>query len=688
MPHEAASARVLSLVFTDLVGSTDLKARRGDDAAGALIARHREHVTKLAREAGGRIVDFAGDGCFLAFEAPSTAALFALRLQQLHSAEPELPHVRIGIHLGEVSERDGRVEGLAVDLAARIQSLARPGQVLVSAAAAASARQRLGSEVAGRAVQWKSHGPYVLKGASEPLEVVEVGLAGVGPFAPPLAGEKARPVSRALPRRALAGLGLALALCAAVAAYLLFAGGGRLAPIRSIAVLPLENLSGDPAQDYFADGMTEALIGELAKLGALDVISRTSVMQYKGAHRPLREIANELGVDGIIEGSVLRDGEEVRITAQLIDARSDHHLWSESYQRELRTVLAIQSEVARAVARQIELSLTPGESARLAPPAAVDPRAQDAYFRGRQLWSSFTPEGVRQSIGHFEEAIRIAPDYALPHAAESSAWFLLGQPLGAVPPREALPKAKAAALRALALDEDLGEAHSALAQALFFFEWNFEAAEREFRGASELSPSESFADIGYAFLLLALERRAEAYSHMDEAIRLSPMDPVARAAQIDFFSTAGRFDDAHATIDRLLELDPASPWPLEREMRLLEYEGRLEAALATGRKIAEFHPDQAAEMAALEEAWRKDGAPGYWRFWQQEWTRRGAFLRAAEAYTAAGAIDDAFGALERAYAQREGPLIFLAVVPSFAPLHADPRFAELVRRMRLPRPAR
>ncbi len=683
---ETGGGRLLSLVFTDLADSTALKTERGDEAGAALIARHRAHVTRLAREGGGHIVDFAGDGCFLSFETPSAAALFALQLQQLHAAEPELPQVRVGVHLGEVTERKGRVEGLAVDLASRIQSLARPGQVLLSAAAAGSARQRTERSVAGRAVSWKSHGAYALKGAAEPLEVVEVGLEGIAPFAPPRAGEKARRAARALPRRVLALLGLALVVAAGV--FFLLAREGPLAPIRAIAVLPLENLSGDPAQDFFADGMTEALIGELAKLGALEVISRTSVMQYKGAHRPLREIAGELGVDGIIEGSVLRDGEQVRITAQLIDARSDHHLWSESYQRELRTVLAIQSEVARAVARQIELSLTPGEVARLVPPTPVDPRAQDAYFRGRQLWSTVTPDGVKQSLGHFGEAIRIAPDYALPHAAESSAWFLLGQPLEAVPHRKALPKAKAAALRALALDEDLADAHVALAQALFFFEWDFETAEREFRRASELSPSDSSAHLGYAFLLLAVGRRAEAYAHIDEAIRLSPMDPIPRAAQADFFSTAGRFDDAHAAIDRILELDPASPWPLERQMRLFEYEGRLEDALAIGRKIGAFHPDQAAAMSAVEESWRKDGAPGYWRFWQQEWTRRQAFFRAAEAFAATGAVDASFAALERAYAQREGPLIFLAVIPSFAPLHADPRFAELAERMNLPVPAR
>src|SRR5262245_57800373 len=160
MPQERATARVLGLVFTDLVDSTALKATRGDDAAGALIARHREQVARLASENGGRIVDVAGDGCFLVFEAPSAAARFAVRLQQLHASEPELPRVRVGIHVGEVSERDGRVEGLAVDLAARIQSLARPAQILLSAAAATSARQRLDREVAGRAVEWKGHGAY------------------------------------------------------------------------------------------------------------------------------------------------------------------------------------------------------------------------------------------------------------------------------------------------------------------------------------------------------------------------------------------------------------------------------------------------------------------------------------------------------------------------------------------------
>src|SRR5262245_42657950 len=247
MPHVGVTARVLSLVFTDLAGSTALKAERGDQAGFALIARHREHLVRLAGEIGGRIVSFAGDGCFLVFEAPSAAAFFALRLQQQHGAAPELPALRVGIHLGEVSEREGSVEGLAVDLASRIGSLARPGQILLSAAAAAAARPRLDREVGGQALQWKSHGAYSLKGASEPLEVVEVGLEGLAPFAPPLAGDKARPVSRAPSRRRLLLLGVGLA--AAAAASLLFRGTRPLAPIRSIAVLPLENISGHLARD-------------------------------------------------------------------------------------------------------------------------------------------------------------------------------------------------------------------------------------------------------------------------------------------------------------------------------------------------------------------------------------------------------------------------------------------------------
>jgi TolB-like protein len=394
--------------------------------------------------------------------------------------------VRVGIHVGEVTEHaeassgggTPRVEGLAVDLAARIAGLARPGQVLLSAAVAASAQQRMRHAVGGRAIRFESHGLHALKGSTTPLEIFEVGLEGIAEFSAPQAGEKARPVAppRRIPLAAMGAVGLLL--CVAALGYFAFRSRStpELAPIRAIAVLPLENLSGDPEHEYFADGMTDAMIGELAKISALKVISRTSVMQYKGAHRPLPEIARELGVDAIIEGTVLRAGEHVRITAQLIDARDDHHLWAQSYERELSAVLQIQSEVARAVAGRIEAALAPREAARLAAPKPVDARAQDAYLKGVHRLGLRNPVAAKQAIIDFEEAIRIAPDYAPAHAALSQANFFLGFPATAVMDRAAMERARASALRAVELDSDLAAAHAALAQVFYSLDWNWAEA--------------------------------------------------------------------------------------------------------------------------------------------------------------------------------------------------------------------
>jgi len=691
VPEEGSSSRVLHLVFTDLVESTALKTARGDQRAGEILARERALLVRVADECAGRIVDFAGDGCFLTFETASAAVLFALTLQERHAREPDLPRVRIGIHVGEVTEHAARpsgdphphVEGLAVDLASRIQSLAQAGQVLVSSAVAASARPRLANEAAGRAIRWQSHGQYELKGASDPLELFEVGLVGIAPFAAPREGEKGRPL--VVPRRSarLVVLGaLGLVAVAVAAGYLTRSTSRGLPPIRAIAVLPLENLSPDPEQDYFADGMTEMLIGELAKVGALRVISRTSVMQYKGAHRPLREIAGELGVDAIVEGTVLREGEQVRIAAQLIDARDDHNLWAQSYDRDLRAVLQIQSEVARAVAARVAIALSPRETALLAPPAPVDPRAQDSYLRGLQQWSRFSPESIRRSIAFFEDALRIEPKYALAHAAVGHSYFFLCQPLHAMPHLEAMPKAKAAALRALELDDRLGEAHGVLAAVHFFFDWDWQAAEQEFRSAIELSPQNPQGRIAYAFYLVAMGRRDEGLQQADLAVVVSPIDPTARVGRADLLNLAGLPERALLEIDRIREIAPGLKRAFLAEGRADAQLGRYDAAVRAAR--SELGPDRADASAELERSWKQDGVQGYWRFWQSEYARRGEFFQAAAAYAATGEKDRAFEALEKAYQSKDGSLVLLQASPGLKPLRHDPRFGDLTRRLGLP----
>jgi len=691
MSEDGATPRVLHLVFTDVVESAALKQTRGDQAAAELLDRERAELVRLAAECNGRIVDFAGDGCFLTFETGSAAVLMGLRLQQLHASQPDLPRVRVGIHVGEVSERaqpagerTPRVEGLAVDLAARIQGLARPGQVLVSAAVATSVRQRLSHEVEGRTVRWQSHGRYRLKGSSEPVDVFEVGLEGIAPFAAPHAGDKARRVS---PRGPALALGVTALVAATVLGYLALRmrTSPALAPIRAIAVLPLENLSGDPEQEYFADGMTDAMIGELAKISALKVISRTSVMQYKGAHRPLREIARELGVEGVIEGTVLRAGEQVRITAQLIDARSDHHLWAESYERDLAAVLQIQSEVARAVAGRIEIALSPHEAARLAPPKPVNPRAQDAYLRGRQSQGRLTLDGTRSAIDFYEEAIRIDPEHAPAHAGLSLSTFLLTWLFQGVSMHEAVPKARSEALRALALDDRLEIAHRALGQVLFRFDWDWAAAEREFLRAIELGRSDG-ALSAYANYLDVMGRHEKALALSDEAVAVSPFDLIRRVTRASILLNAGMYEEVLAATDAMLAADPNYWIAFYYRSYAFRQLGRYEESLGAERRWAELQPARAVAAAELERGWREGGQDGYNRALKRESERAGDLDTLAVVDAAMGDADGAFEALELAYERRSPLLVNLIADVGLKPLHKDPRFADLARRMNLPVP--
>ncbi len=267
-------------------------------------------------------------------------------------------------------------------------------------------------------------------------------------------------------------------------------------PIRSIAVLPLDNLSGDPEQEYFADGMTEVLIASLARIGGLRVISRTSSMAYKNSDLTLPQIASELNVDAVVEGSVLRAGNRVRITTQLIRADSDEHLWSESYERGLEDVLALQSEVARAIAGEIELKLVSAHG--LGGERPVDPAAFEAYLKGRHHWNRRTGADLRKSIEYFETAIALDSDWALAHSGLAQAYVLLATFDPSARPRDSMPRARAAAERALELDDELAPAHTALAGVREFYDWDWEGAEAEFQRALELDPSYAIAHFWYA----------------------------------------------------------------------------------------------------------------------------------------------------------------------------------------------
>jgi serine/threonine-protein kinase len=329
--------------------------------------------------------------------------------------------------------------------------------------------------------------------------------------------------------------------------------------VKSLAVLPLTNLSRDPEQDYFADGMTEELITNLAKIGALKVISRTTVMRYKGSEKSVPEIASELNVDAVVEGSVLRVGERVRITAQLIHAATDTHLWAESYDRDVRDVLALQSEAARAIAAEIRVKLKPQERVRLERTRRVDPEAHEALLKGRYHWNKWSPEGLQKGVEYFQQAIEKDPTFAPAYAGLAETYAFLGY-WGYLPPQEAYPKAKAAALQALELDDTLADAHRSLASVHWYYDWDLAAFQKEIKNALQLNPNDSVGHMWWGvFLAVIREDYDAALAEAKRGQALDPLSPFVGAVSGWILFWAGQFSNAVEQAKKTTELNPNLP---------------------------------------------------------------------------------------------------------------------------------
>lgn len=481
-------------------------------------------------------------------------------------------------------------------------------------------------------------------------------------------------------------------LLLAVIFLLLIVGGlylyNRSHPdIQSLAVLPLTNLNADPAQEYFADGMTEALITELAKISAVRVISRTSIMQYKGAYRPLPEIANELKVDAIVEGSLLYSGERVRITAQLIQANPERHLWAESYERKISDILALQSEVTRAIATEINARLTPQEQAHLTRARQVNPEAYQAYLKGRYFWNKRTPEGFNKGIEYFNQAIAIDPSYAPAFAGLADCYNLLND-YDVLPPKEAIPRAKAAAEQALAIDSTLAEAHASLGFALARYDWDWIGAEHEFQRAIELKPNYAIAHHWYALQLGMMGRFQEAMMEMNKALELDPLLLIINAniGWLLFFER--NYDPAKQRLQRTLEMEPNF---LSAHVKLgwvYEQQGRYEEAIAQFNSALALSGDEdniigllgnsyalSRQRVAAKVIINKLIAQSKQRYISPYWI--------AVIYACLEEKDNAFQWLNEAVKERSGGLVWLKVEPKLDGLRADPRFNELLRELGL-----
>lgn len=515
--------------------------------------------------------------------------------------------------------------------------------------------------------------------------------AGRARAAAPAAATPA-PLPAARPRRwGKWAVGAAVALLAALVALSFGSLRDRFLPglapparINSLAVLPLENLSGNPEEEYFAEGMTESLITNLSKIRALKVVSGTSVLRLKNTTRPVPEIARELDVDAFVEGSVFRAHNRVRITAQLIDAATDRHLWADSYERDLRDVFSLQREVARAITEKIRVRLDPQEERQGAGLHTVEPEALDAYLKGRYLWNRRSKGGLDQSLDYFNQAIEKDPNFALAYVGSADAYAVMGA-WHFMPPQEAFARARAAATRALELDNSLAEAYASLAVIQFDFSRDAVQAETNFRRSLELNPGYATAHQWYAEMLSRLGRHQEAIAEIRRAQQFDPLSLIINSAAGYVYFYAGRYDEAERQCRRTIEIDPSfSP-----------------AHLYLSWVLGEKGKHQEA-IAEVQEAQRLRGNPGHEDELAFAYARAGQLARAREIlsdllkrpkssdygvayiYAALGEKDKALTRLWQAHLRRDYGVSYIRVDPKLDSLRADPRFQELLRRMNFP----
>jgi TolB-like protein/DNA-binding winged helix-turn-helix (wHTH) protein/Tfp pilus assembly protein PilF len=467
--------------------------------------------------------------------------------------------------------------------------------------------------------------------------------------------------------------------------------------IRSLAVLPLENLTGDASQEYFADGMTDALITDLAQIATLRVISRTSIMRYKGVRKSLPEIARELGVDGIVEGTVVRSAGRIRITSQLIYAPSDQHLWARSYESDLSDVVKLQGEVAQAIAGQVRAALTAEERSHIVRQPTDSAEAYQLYLQGRYSWNQRTPRGVQKSVELFEQAVGKDPNFALAYAGIADAYNFTNI-LGVLAPRESSLKAEAAATKALALDPQLGEAHTALGLVKSHYYFDFTGAQREFLKALELNPNYANAHLFYAGAYLApMGRHEEAIAEMKKALEVDPLSLPLNNMMGETYVWAGEYDRAQRQFQHTLDLEPTFSLAHFYYADLLKEMGRYEEGIKqneAGDLLLGASPEEAGALAAeFQKALQAGGPKSYWQknleMTLKEYKRAGTgyfpAMGVASAYARVGDKENAFKWLDKSFQDREGQDITLVRwLPDFKSLHTDPRFADLLRRMGLP----
>jgi adenylate cyclase len=679
----APKRELAAIMFSDIASYTAIMGR---DEQEGLEARnsHRELLRTILPRFNGRLLGDLGDGALSSFHSAIDAVNCARALQAATGNNPQF-RIRVGIHVGDVLFSDNTVLGDGVNVASRIVALTEPGRICISERVYEEIRNQRGMGV-------KSLGQKNLKNVSRPIGVY---ILSEGPDST-AAAESPAPTSRMKRGVALAGLGaIAIAALAYVAVIRHAPGPNSVTTlassphvIRSIAVLPLDNYSGDPKQEYFADGMTDELTTDLATISQLRVISRGSVMQFKGEHRPpTPQIARLLNVDAVVEGSVLRVGDKVRITAQLIDAPADKHMWAKSFERDSRDVLALQDELASAIAREINVQLTPGEQARLTSAPTVNPAAHDAYLKGRYFINRPSDENLKKAIAQFEEAIRLDPNFAPAYSGLSDAYLWAGFNEGVFTAAEAMPKAKATAEKAIRLDDNSAEAHTSLALFKLFYEFDWAGCEREFRRAFALNPNYAFAHDQFGLMLAFQGRLDESLAEGKRATELDPLSPQVLFDTVLALAWQGKYQAAIEQANRAKDIDPAFFLPPWATGWIDIQAGKISDAIPELRKAdaLESPPFVAAwlgytygasgdrvKASAMVEQMKHKSLHGYV-----------PPFNLAIVYLGMGERERALDDLEKAYRAHSEWMSQIKMDRIFDPLRSEPRFIALMKKVNL-----
>ena len=679
--------RLAAILAADIAGYTRLMELDEAQVVEAWRRARAEVIDPTVARHRGRIVKLTGDGFLAEFSTVESAVKAALEMQTAFAALfADLPAqrriaFRMGVNLGDVWVDAEDIYGAGVNVAARLESLADAGGICISGAVYDAVKHKVSA-------RYEAMGPQRVKNVSEPIHAWRVRGGEPGSAAVRSPGTASR-------RHWLRG-GAALAITVAVGAVVARKRNGTPSralgvpsgPLR-LAVLPFRNLSGDAEQEYLSDGITDEMISALGRLHPqrLGVVGRTSVMRYKDSTLAASAIGRELGCDYVLEGSVLREGDTIRVNPALIDVRNETQLWGERYERRLNGMLALQRDVARGIADSLAITLLPQETQRLTAAREIDAAAYDAYLRGRAHFYRLSRADADMALEYFNRALERAPDSALVNAWTSIAHASRAQ-LGVVPTLEAYGATKAAAERALQLDQNLPEAHFAAAIVHTWQEWDWPAAERDFQRAIALN--ESFADVraGYSHFLTIVGRPTESIEQIERAIALDPFNPLHQAFQAVVLAAARRYDEALAVARGVLLVVPDNVVAHTAVTESLRQLGLHNEELAAWRSFVMSQGDDEM-LAALDQGFAKGGYVGAMSAGAALLDARSRVtdippVFAARWHVRAENPDGALAWLERALEARDQNLPYINTVPLWDPLRGDPRFAGLLRRMNLP----